>query len=82
MGWDPGSRANLAMLQTQGVVAVRYKAQGCNVELEVLSNCIGTTGKYAYVSYSATDTKIAHNNQELYADLPICRSAPRVSAES
>jgi len=70
MGWDPGSRANLSMLRSQGVVAVRYRAEGCNVELEVLSNCIGT-GKYSYSPYAATDTKIAHNAQELYAELPI-----------
>jgi hypothetical protein len=71
MAWDPGSRANLATLRRQGVVAVRYKAEGCNVELEVLSNCIGSAGKYSYAPYAATDTKIARNNQELYAELPI-----------
>jgi len=37
MAWDPGSRANLSRLRHQGVVAVRYEAKGCNVELELLS---------------------------------------------
>ena len=37
MGWDPGSRLNLSRLQHSGVVGVRYKAEGCNVELEVLN---------------------------------------------
>jgi hypothetical protein len=32
MGWDSGSRANLKSLHEQGVVAVRYRAEGCNVE--------------------------------------------------
>jgi hypothetical protein len=41
MGWDSGSRANLNSLRRQGIIAVRYDAKGCNVELEVLSNCIG-----------------------------------------
>lgn len=70
MGWDPGSRANLARLRNEGVVAVRYRSEGCNVELELLSNCIAE-GKYTYRPYAATDTKVAHNVQELFAALPI-----------
>src|SRR5882724_2427478 len=70
MGWDSGSRANLNRLWQRGVVAVRYEAKGCNVELEVLSDCIGD-GKYEYGAYAATDTKLAHNVSELYAQLPI-----------
>lgn len=70
MGWDPGSRANLNSLSNQGVVAVRYAANGCDVQLEVISNCIGR-GKYAYETYAATQTKFARNQQELYAQLPL-----------
>ncbi len=70
MAWDSGSRANLSYLRSQGVVAVRYRADRCNVELEVLSNCIGK-GQYIYSPYSATDTKVLHNTRELYAALPI-----------
>ena len=71
MAWDPGSRSNLNRLRRQGVVAVRYEAKGCNVELELLSNCIGTTGKYDYSAYSANEHKVAHNANELFAQLPV-----------
>lgn len=70
MAWDSGSRANLNFLHSQGAVAVRYKATGCNVELEVLSNCIGK-GSYQYTPYSASETKTARNARELFAELPI-----------
>ena len=52
-------------------MAVRYEAKGCNVELELLSNCIGTTGKYDYSPYSANEHKVAHNANELFAQLPV-----------
>ena len=71
MAWDPGSRANLNRLRSAGVVAVRYEAVGCNVKLELLSHCIGTTSKYQFSPYSANQRKVAHNEGELYAQLPI-----------
>lgn len=71
MGWDPGSRANLNRLRAAGVVAVRYEAVGCNVTLELLSHCIGTTGKYQFSPYSANQRKVAHNAGELFAQLPV-----------
>src|SRR5689334_12742387 len=63
MGWDSGSRADLNRLRNEGVVAVRYEAKGCTVELELLSNCIGPGGAtaYRYRPYVANDKKIAHN---------------------
>jgi formylglycine-generating enzyme required for sulfatase activity len=70
MAWDPGSRADLNRLHKAGIVAVRYQARGCEVELEILSNCIGKGG-YSYSPYSATDTKMARNTRELRAELPI-----------
>ncbi len=70
MAWDPGSRSNLDRLRRKGVVAVRYQARGCNVELELLLNCIGTTGKYEFSPYSANEHKVAHNASELFAQLP------------
>jgi hypothetical protein len=79
MAWDPGSRANLNRLRHQGVVAVRYQAKGCNVELELLSNCIGTAGKYAFSPYSANEKKVAHNASELFAELPV--GAARLSGK-
>lgn len=71
MGWDPGSRANLNRLRGAGVVAVRYEAVGCDVTLELLSQCIGTTGKYQFSPYSANQRKVAHNTGELFAQLPV-----------
>lgn len=69
MGWDSGSRANLKSMREQGVVAVRYKAEGCNVELEVL-NCTGE-GEYEFSAYPSSDTKVSKSARDLYADLPI-----------
>jgi outer membrane protein OmpA-like peptidoglycan-associated protein len=71
MAWDPGSRSNLNRLRGAGVVAVRYEAVGCNVKLELLSHCIGTTSKYQFSPYSANQRKVAHNESELFAELPI-----------
>lgn len=70
MGWDQSSRAKLATLGKQGVVAVRYEEKGCDVRLEVLPDCIGD-GKYQYAPYAATDSKTIHTKGELYAELPI-----------
>ena len=70
MGWDPGSRLNLKRIRSEGVVAVRYVAEGCNVKLELLSNCVGK-GSYKYTPYSANEHKVAHNANELFAQLPI-----------
>lgn len=71
MAWDPGSRANLNRLRGAGVVAVRYEAVGCDVKLELLSHCIGTTSKYQFSPYSANQRKVAHNASELFAQLPV-----------
>jgi outer membrane protein OmpA-like peptidoglycan-associated protein len=71
MAWDAGSRSNLNRLRGAGVVAVRYQAVGCDVKLELLSHCIGTTSKYQFSPYSANQRKIAHNEGELFAELPV-----------
>jgi hypothetical protein len=70
MGWDSASRSNINRLQKLGVVAVRYQQEGCNVELEVLSNCTGE-GSYTYSGYAAREQKVMRNSRELYAQLPI-----------
>ena len=70
MGWDSGSRLKLKSLQEQGVVGVRYKAVGCNVELEVLQ-CVGKGVEYAFSPYSAKETKTAKSERDLFAELPI-----------
>lgn len=70
MAWDSGSRANLKSLSRQGVVAVRYEANGCDVRLEVLSNCLGA-GKYRFDANAANQTKVARNASELFTELPL-----------
>lgn len=70
MRWRPDGRAQLALLRQQGIVAVRYEPKGCDLDLEVLPNCVGT-GNYAFSPYSSDDTKTAHSETELRANLPI-----------
>lgn len=70
MAWDAGERANVKSLSDQGTVVVRYEARGCDVRLEVLSNCIGDA-RYEYQAYAAKQRKVAHNQQELFAELPL-----------
>ncbi|MBX3261961.1 MAG: AgmX/PglI C-terminal domain-containing protein [Labilithrix sp.] len=71
MAWDASSRAQLDKLRRQGVVAVRYEAQGCDVSLELLPQCVGPKNRYVYSPFSATDTKIARDHGELLAQLPL-----------
>lgn len=71
MAWDPGSRANLARLRKEGAVAIRYEHQGCDVELELLSNCIGPAASYRYNAYAETRSKTARNAAELFLELPV-----------
>jgi hypothetical protein len=71
MAWDSGSRANLNRLRRRGLVAVRYEAKGCNVQLELLSSCIGPASKYEFSPYSANERKLARNANDLYAQLPV-----------
>lgn len=72
MAWDSASRANLASMHEEGVIAVRYQLDGCEPKLTVLPNCIGPQDPlYKYKPYSATDKKIARTTQELFAELPL-----------
>lgn len=79
-GWDPASRANLHRLHLDGVVAVRYvpRADG-GADLELLSNCIGKSGRYRFTAHPETQTKVARNETELRAALPI--GSARFSAQ-
>ncbi len=79
MAWDSGSRLKLAGLRQEGVVAVRYQAKGCNVELEVLPCVAGSPKSYSFQAYSANDHKVAHNASELFAELPL--GAARLSGK-
>ena len=70
MGWQAGQRASLSRLRHEGVVAVRYQARGCDIELEVLQDCIGE-GSYSFSPYVANESKVARDRAELRAKLPI-----------
>jgi hypothetical protein len=70
MGWDSGSRANVAMMRRQGVLAVRFATDGCTISLQLIPNCIGD-GKYAFSPYPASEKRIAHDRIELGAKLPL-----------
>jgi outer membrane protein OmpA-like peptidoglycan-associated protein len=70
MAWDPQSRGLLSVLHRREVVVVRYAANGCNVELELLSNC-HAKGAYEFAPYASRSFKLAHNENELFAQLPI-----------
>jgi hypothetical protein len=68
--WEPDDRAQLNALRRQGAVAVRYRAVGCNVELEVLPNCIGT-GEYAFVPTPSSKQDYITDERALFAELPL-----------
>lgn len=71
MGWDAGSRANVAVLRRQGVLAVRFSpVDACKFDLELLADCIGA-GAYAFSPYPGTDKRVAHDTNELGAALPL-----------
>ena len=69
---DPGSRRELAAELEAGVVAVRFRAEGCKMELELLPHCVGTP-KYEYQPFwsAKTNTEIVHDAQELAFKLPL-----------
>ncbi len=70
MAWDPGERANLNEIRQQGLVVVRYEAKGCDVQLQVLSNC-DAPGKYSYTPYPSSNSIVINNMTELYGKLPL-----------
>ena len=53
------------------MVAVHYAANGCDVELDLLPDCIGPKNKYVYAPMSAADTRVAKNVDQLLAELPL-----------
>jgi len=68
--WDPDERARINALRQQGVVAVRYAVRGCNVELEVLPNCVGK-GTYGFSAYAESRQDYLQNQDDLFAELPL-----------
>lgn len=71
MAWEASSRAQLDRLRRQGVVAVRYEMRDCELSLELLPQCVGPKNRYVYSPLSETDTKIARDQGELFAQLPL-----------
>jgi formylglycine-generating enzyme required for sulfatase activity len=69
---DPESRRELAAQLEAGLVAVRYRAEGCKVELELLPHCVGTP-KYEYLPFGSAkaNTEIVHDAEELSLKLPL-----------
>ncbi len=70
MRWRPDGRAQLALLRAQGIVAVVYKPNGCDLDLEVLPSCIGK-GQYTFAPYSSEDARTSRSESELKANLPV-----------
>ena len=77
--WDARQRAQLDRMRKQGVVAVRYEADGCDVSLELIPKCVGPKNKYVYSPLNATDSKVAHDANELFAKMPL--GAANVAAQ-
>jgi hypothetical protein len=71
MAWDASARVELDKLRHRGVVAVQYEAHGCDVSLELLPLCIGPKDRYVYSPFSTSQTKIAHDVKQLFAQLPL-----------
>jgi len=71
MAWEPQSRTMLDRLRRQGVVAVRYEANGCDVSLELLPQCIGPRNRYVYSPLKASASHVAHDVTELFSQLPL-----------
>lgn len=74
MAWDTTSRATLKRLIGEGVAVVRYVKTTNGVELELLSDCIGSA-KYRFDPYSANESKVAKSSSELSAALPLGSAA-------
>lgn len=74
MAWDAISRAGVQRLMNEGVVAVRLSDAGGRVDLEVISDCIGPA-KYKFQPYSANESKVAKDANELSAALPLGSAA-------
>ena len=68
--WESDERAQLTALRRQGVVAVRYSVRGCNVDLEVLPNCIGG-GSYQFTPSPSTKQDYITDERALFAELPL-----------
>lgn len=73
VGLDASARAALDTQRRGGIAVVRYRGRGCNLELEVLPNCVAA-GEYAFSPYSSTESLVAHTASEVYDDFPLAAS--------
>ena len=73
VGLDASARAALDTQRRGGVAVVRYRGRGCNLQLDVLPNCVAP-GEYAFSPYSSTESRIAHTPSEVYDDFPLAAS--------
>lgn len=74
VAWDAALRVRLDKLRRQGVVAVHYESDGCDVSLELLPRCIGPKNRYVYAASppaSPAATRIVRDAAALYAQLPL-----------
>jgi hypothetical protein len=69
---DPETRRQLAAQLEAGVVAVRFRAEGCQMELVLLPRCVGTP-KYDYQPFwsAKADSELVHDADELSLKLPL-----------
>jgi formylglycine-generating enzyme required for sulfatase activity len=77
IGLDSNARAALDAARQQGVVVVHYKGHGCDIRLDVLTNCVAP-GNYEFSPFASTGSTTAHGLPELYANLPL--GASRLAA--
>jgi hypothetical protein len=71
VAWEPELRTQLDKLRRQSVVAVRYEANGCDVSLELIPQCVGPKNRYVYSPFKANETKVAHDLHELVRTTPV-----------
>jgi hypothetical protein len=63
------TRANVNRLRQHGAVAVRYAANGYNIELEVLQDCAGA-GTYVIQPHHASRSRTIKTVQDLFLQMP------------
>lgn len=73
--WDARQRAQLDQARRQGVVAVRYERDGCDVSLELIPQCIGPRNRYVYTPINTESSVAAHDANELFAKMPLGASS-------
>jgi formylglycine-generating enzyme len=80
VGWNPTSRSQLKAALGAGIVAVRYRTEGCKVSLELLPRCVGTP-EYQYSPFwsAKAHNEIVRDAEELSVKLPL--GAERVSGK-